>query len=655
MNISLILINDNSEEYCIPLFENLSKLINIEHSEVIFIDNASTDQSVAIAREYGVSQVYRFDQRTEHRGRLYNKGLELSSNHFVMFAHTDILFSDDFFVNLSKSLEENQEADFVAFPQIYPDQNLFGFNVLAIKYESQELFSLQPRTEIPQGYQSYLQCSESCFMVHRDVFEYFHFDENYKNSFFEYDLLKKILLNGGNSVAFPDCTLTHYFIELHEKHLTHEFDQKLFRMKNIEMFNLNNAKVTDETTEKQWVNLGCEIIKKLVSKSDIVLNTHYEEDTTSSLLADTSKIVYSINVSERNTNEDYIHGNIIYSNKSLKKQKLPNDFYDFTIGLDVVDHMVDLDEYYSQLRNVTRNQGKVIIGVNKAYVSGQMSYQELKKTLQQYFIVEKIVGADQNDPSVVQIVDDKNYMNFNVFIAICRNNKYIIEDYSDVYYRNVNNGYLMNPVGKIYTADLVSQIAGPKVLSIGCGSGILEKKILEAIPTLEIHGTDINSTPFLDKLREENGLSNFHLIKNPIAYRQPFEDNTFDTVYTSHVIEHVPEPDQLIMESLRLAKHRALHLTPINLDNPDHIHFFKYMDIDNEYRTQEADIDLKEMCDGIVKEVRSLYPNISYEVRIVNPRDGSVDYGDIDFHVKRPDRPDGLMPCFLIVFSKNAH
>lgn len=254
---SIVFINDNAAEYCVPLFQKLSTQLNIEVMDIILIDNCSSDNSVEIARSFGVQTIYSFEKRIDNRGVLYNKGADLAKENFILFSHTDVIFSDDFFVKLALNLDNNETADFIAFPQIYPDKRVFGLNELAVNFSDEEVFSLQPRTVTPPGFEKFLECSESCFMIHRDVMVYFRFDENYKNSYFEYNLLKNVLLNGGNAITFPESTVTHYFIELHEKYLTEEFDQKLFKMKNVEMFRL--AMLIKGTT-KERVNDRTKII-----------------------------------------------------------------------------------------------------------------------------------------------------------------------------------------------------------------------------------------------------------------------------------------------------------------------------------------------------------------------------------------------------------
>lgn len=222
------------------------------------------------------------------------------------------------------------------------------------------------------------------------------------------------------------------------------------------------------------------------------------------------------------------------------------------------------------------------------------------------------------------------------------------EDYNCQYYLDMDNGVNYNPVSFIHSNDLASTIEGIRVLSIGCGTGIMEYRIKKLLPDIDIIGTDFMETTI------QRDLWNKYDLKVIIAdaIQQPFPDNSFDTVYSSHVLEHVPKPFDVIKESIRLTNNLAFHMIPINLNNPDHIHFFKFDKIDNEYRTQEATIDLKKMADKIIKEFKSVYPKICYELKISCPRDGSHDYGDQEFPVKKIDRPDGLMPAFIIKFYK---
>lgn len=53
--------------------------------------------------------------------------------------------------------------------------------------------------------------------------------------------------------------------------------------------------------------------------------------------------------------------------------------------------------------------------------------------------------------------------------------------------------------------------------------------------------------------------------------RLPYKDNEFDTVISMHLLEHLYDDKSAIMESLRVAKTRAIHLVPLGL-RPDWTH-----------------------------------------------------------------------------------
>ena len=43
-------------------------------------------------------------------------------------------------------------------------------------------------------------------------------------------------------------------------------------------------------------------------------------------------------------------------------------------------------------------------------------------------------------------------------------------------------------------------------------------------------------------------------IKVGDIYKLPFKDKSYDTVYSSHVLEHCEDPDKVLLETVRVAK-----------------------------------------------------------------------------------------------------
>ena len=97
---------------------------------------------------------------------------------------------------------------------------------------------------------------------------------------------------------------------------------------------------------------------------------------------------------------------------------------------------------------------------------------------------------------------------------------------------------------------------GKNILDIGCGGGI-------SVALLNIFNLDKKIIGF----EGDNKLINIWKKRNINVeigdiYKLPFKNNYFDTVYSSHVIEHLKFPEKMIKESIRVSNSRIIHLVP---------------------------------------------------------------------------------------------
>lgn len=91
-----------------------------------------------------------------------------------------------------------------------------------------------------------------------------------------------------------------------------------------------------------------------------------------------------------------------------------------------------------------------------------------------------------------------------------------------------------------------------KILDVGCGDGVLlsfiEKKLNGY--SLGLYGVDLSQKAISVA---QNKIKNGHFHKSSV-YKLPFQENTFDVIVSTDVIEHVSRPKKMLKEIKRVAK-----------------------------------------------------------------------------------------------------
>lgn len=87
-----------------------------------------------------------------------------------------------------------------------------------------------------------------------------------------------------------------------------------------------------------------------------------------------------------------------------------------------------------------------------------------------------------------------------------------------------------------------------KVLDVACGISMLGKTFSK-----EVYGLDMN--PEAIRISQENGIK---ARLGDVEKKWNYPNNYFDIVIASHIIEHVVNPDQLILEAKRVLKRNGL-------------------------------------------------------------------------------------------------
>ncbi|PIR43810.1 hypothetical protein COV24_01040 [candidate division WWE3 bacterium CG10_big_fil_rev_8_21_14_0_10_32_10] len=90
-----------------------------------------------------------------------------------------------------------------------------------------------------------------------------------------------------------------------------------------------------------------------------------------------------------------------------------------------------------------------------------------------------------------------------------------------------------------------------RILDLGCGTGLMSKRILDIYPDSKVYGLDVSKKAvMLGKKRYKE----IHFVIGDVEGTLPFESNFFDLVISGEVIEHVKDTDVYLEEINRILK-----------------------------------------------------------------------------------------------------
>jgi len=124
IDISIIIVNYNVKEFVKNLLFSLHKALEKYSSEIILIDNASSDGSVKDIREKFPYVKVIANKENIGFGKANNQGLEISNGKFIILINPDTIVREDTFSKLIEFIEANKEVGMTTCKVLNPDGTL---------------------------------------------------------------------------------------------------------------------------------------------------------------------------------------------------------------------------------------------------------------------------------------------------------------------------------------------------------------------------------------------------------------------------------------------------------------------------------------------------------------------------------------------------
>jgi ubiquinone/menaquinone biosynthesis C-methylase UbiE len=137
---------------------------------------------------------------------------------------------------------------------------------------------------------------------------------------------------------------------------------------------------------------------------------------------------------------------------------------------------------------------------------------------------------------------------------------------------------MLDPAKSLHRAKILqafTPLEGRKLLEVGCGYGT---NLIAWIRRVEVdgYGVQADSEGFESGYRISrelfalNGLDPSRVVNSP-GERIPFDDDTFDIVYSGNVLEHTQEPERVLDECIRVLKPGGV----MHAEVPNHLSYFE--------------------------------------------------------------------------------
>ncbi|MEE9430473.1 MAG: glycosyltransferase [Melioribacteraceae bacterium] len=124
IDLSIIIVNYNVKEFLLNLLASLEKASQNITTEIIVVDNNSTDDSIAAVEQKYTSVITIENKNNVGFGKANNQGLEIAKGKNILLINPDTLVKEDTLETMIKFLADNTEVGIAGCKVLNPDGTL---------------------------------------------------------------------------------------------------------------------------------------------------------------------------------------------------------------------------------------------------------------------------------------------------------------------------------------------------------------------------------------------------------------------------------------------------------------------------------------------------------------------------------------------------
>jgi GT2 family glycosyltransferase len=226
MDLSIIIVTWNSQEYIRNCLDSIFLSSGNFSSEVIVVDNGSSDQTAKIVEEFYPQVNLIQNKRNLGYAKANNQGIEEANGKYLLLLNPDTQVFEDALSLMYEFMEQNPKVGALGPKLLNPDKTVQSscrefptFSILI--WEFSGLSRLFPKSKVfgrwRMGYFDFDKTREvdqpmgSCLMLRRETLEDVGIlDESFEMFFNDVDLCFRIRKKGWKIYFYPDANVIHH-------------------------------------------------------------------------------------------------------------------------------------------------------------------------------------------------------------------------------------------------------------------------------------------------------------------------------------------------------------------------------------------------------------------------------------------------------------